>query len=104
MQGEGKVLWEPPAELREQATMTRFMREQGHGDYASLWQWSVDDPDAFWGAVWDFFRVAGSYDRVLADASMPGAVWFPGAEVNYAQHLFHDKPDDRVAILHASEL
>ncbi len=41
---------------------------------------------------------------MLADASMPGAVWFPGAELNYAERLFRGKPDDRVAILHASEL
>jgi acetoacetyl-CoA synthetase len=100
----GKLLWEPPAELVEGSAMARFMRAQGHDDYHALWQWSVDDLEGFWGAIWDFFGVEGSYDRVLADASMPGADWFPGAEVNYAGHLFRDKPDDRVAILHASEL
>jgi acetoacetyl-CoA synthetase len=100
----GKLLWEPPTELVEGSAMAKFMRAQGHDDYHALWQWSVDDLEGFWGAIWDFFDVEGSYERVLADASMPGAVWFPGAEVNYAAHLFRDKPDDRVAILHASEL
>jgi acetoacetyl-CoA synthetase len=100
----GKLLWEPPAENFEQTAMARFMRAQGHEDYHSLWQWSVDDLEGFWAALWDYFDVEGSYERVLADGSMPGAEWFPGAEVNYAGHLFRDKPDDRAAILHASEL
>jgi len=100
----GKLLWEPPAELREQSAMAKFMRAQGHDDYHALWQWSVDDLEGFWGAIWDFFEVEGTYDRVLGDASMPGAEWFPGADVNYAAHLFRDKPDDRAALLHASEL
>jgi acetoacetyl-CoA synthetase len=98
------LLWEPPAELLERAVMTRYMRERGFDDYASLWQWSVDDLDGFWASIWDFFGVAGGYDRVLASREMPGAQWFPGAEVNYAEHLFRGKDDDAVAIVHASEL
>ncbi len=80
------------------------MRERGFDDYAALWQWSVDDLEGFWASIWDFFGVAGSYDRVLASREMPGARWFPGAEVNYAEHLFRGKDDDAVAIVHASEL
>jgi acetoacetyl-CoA synthetase len=98
------LLWEPPAELVERAVMTRYMRERGFESYADLWQWSVDDLDGFWASIWDFFGVAGSYDRVLASRDMPGAQWFPGAEVNYAEHLFRGKADDAVAIVHASEL
>ena len=78
------LLWEPPAELVERAVMTRYMRERGFERYADLWQWSVHDVDGFWASIWDFFGVAGSYDRVLASRAMPGAQWFPGAEVNYA--------------------
>jgi len=98
------LLWEPPAELVERAVMTRYMRERGFDDYASLWQWSVDDLDGFWASIWDFFSVEGSYDAVLASRAMPGAQWFPGAQVNYAEHLFRGKADDAVAIVHASEL
>src|SRR3954452_7026657 len=98
------LLWEPPAELVERAVMTRYMRERGFDDYASLWQWSVEDLDGFWASIWDFFGVAGGYDRVLASREMPGAQWVPGAEVNYAEHLFRGKDDDAVAIVHASEL
>jgi acetoacetyl-CoA synthetase len=100
----GKLLWEPSPELAEGSAVARFMRAQGHEDYHALWRWSVADLEGFWAAIWDFFGVEGTYDRVLADASMPGAEWFPGAEVNYAEHLFRGKPGERAAILHASEL
>jgi acetoacetyl-CoA synthetase len=98
------LLWEPPAELVERAVMTRYMRERGFETYADLWQWSVDDIDGFWASIWDFFGVAGGYEEVLASRDMPGAQWFPGTEVNYAEHLFRGKDDDTVAIVHASEL
>jgi acetoacetyl-CoA synthetase len=98
------LLWEPPAEMVERAVMTRYLRECGKGDYDELWRWSVDDLEGFWASIWDFFGVAGGYERVLASAEMPGAQWFPGAQVNYAEHLFRGKDDDAVAIVHASEL
>ena len=98
------LLWEPPPELVERAVMTRFMRERGFDDYESLWRWSVDDLEGFWGAVWEFFGVEGTYDRVLGERAMPGAEWFPGAQVSYPEHLFRGKDPDAVAIVHASEL
>jgi acetoacetyl-CoA synthetase len=101
---EPKVLWEPSAEFRDGTAMARFMHAQGHDDYHALWRWSVEDLEAFWAAIWDFFGVEGSHDRALADPTMPGAVWFPGTEVSYPAHLFRDKPGHRTAILHASEL
>ena len=98
------LLWEPPTERVERALMTRFMRERGHGSYDELWRSSVDDLEGFWASIWDFFGVEGGYDRVLASSEMPGAEWFPGAQVNYAEHLFRGKDDGEVAIVHASEL
>ena len=58
--------------------------------YDALWRWSVDDLPAFWGSIWDYFGMESPtpYETVLADATMPGARWFPGAQVNYARHLF----------------
>jgi acetoacetyl-CoA synthetase len=100
----GTLLWEPPAEMVERALMTRYLREQGKRDYDELWRWSVDDLDGFWASIWDFFEVAGGYERVLASSDMPGATWFPGARLNYAEHLFRGKDPDAVAIVHASEL
>ena len=98
-----KPLWEPPEELRERSQMARLMADRGAADYAALWQWSVDDLAGFWAEVWRRFDVGGEPGEVLADAAMPGAEWFPEARLNYAEHMFRGKPDDRVAILHASE-
>jgi acetoacetyl-CoA synthetase len=106
-------LWEPSEERRERAEITRYARwlreERGVGigdDYGSLWQWSVDNLDEFWASIWDYFEVEAEtpYERVLGDRSMPGAEWFPGARLNYAQHIFRGRSDDEVAIRHASEL
>jgi acetoacetyl-CoA synthetase len=98
------VLWTPSAERVERSNVTAFMRASGHADYEALWRWSVDDLEAFWGAVWEHFGVEGSYDAVLGSREMPGAEWFPGARVSYAEHMFRGKPDERVAIRAASEL
>jgi acetoacetyl-CoA synthetase len=100
---DGTLLWEPPEALSERSHMAALMRDRGAADYEALWRWSVADLEAFWAEVWERFAVGGSYERVLADPSMPGAVWFPGARLNYAERLFRGKPDDRVAIRHASE-
>ena len=98
------VLWTPSPERVERALITRFARSRGlPEDYESLWRWSVESLEEFWAAIWDEYEVAGSYDTVLASREMPGAEWFPGARVNYAGHVFAGKPDDRVAIRHASE-
>jgi acetoacetyl-CoA synthetase len=108
-------LWAPSAERRERATLTRYARwlrdERGvdaidPDDYDSLWRWSVDRLEEFWASIWDFFEVEASqpYEQVLAERKMPGAKWFTGARLNYAQHVFSGKPDDEVALRHASEL
>jgi acetoacetyl-CoA synthetase len=110
--GRGELLWEPSAELVEQARMTEYMRwlenERGlrFGGYEELWQWSVDDLEGFWGSIWDFFEVRADGDRsqALASREMPGAKWFPDTHLNYAEHVFAGKDDAETAILHASEL
>jgi acetoacetyl-CoA synthetase len=108
---EGTLLWEPSAATREQATISRYMRwleaERGlhFGNYDELWQWSVTDLEAFWGSIWDFFGVTASkpYTTVLADRRMPGARWFVGAELNYAENVFKHAAADRPALLFQSE-
>src|SRR5436853_4401636 len=98
------VLWTPSAERVERALLTRFAREHGlPEDYDALWRWSVEHLEEFWALVWKHFGVAGDYDAVLGSRQMPGAEWFPGARVNYAGHMFAGKPDERLAIQHASE-
>ena len=103
----GDLLWTPPAELVERATMTRYLRwlDRGHETYDDLWRWSVEDIEAFWASIWAFFEVQGGYDAVLGDRSMPGAEWFPGARVNHAEHILRPRDDaSAVAIVHRSEL
>jgi acetoacetyl-CoA synthetase len=108
----GELLWEPSPQSVQRATMTRYMRwlgaERGRtfGDYQALWEWSVAELEEFWASIWDFFEVEASapYSEVLRERAMPGARWFEGAELSYAQHIFRGKRDTDVAVLHASEL
>jgi acetoacetyl-CoA synthetase len=104
---EGDVLWTP---TREQVQATRLAayqhwladeRDLRFDDYASLWQWSVDDIEAFWQTVWDFFDVQadGSRHPVLASREMPGASWYPDARLNYAEHVFRQATDERPALI-----
>src|SRR5213592_4202544 len=57
--------------------------------YEQLRQWSVRDIDAFWQSIWDYFDLQSPtpHRAVLAQRKMPGAVWFPGATVNYARQV-----------------
>ncbi len=105
-------MWEPTPEEIEGSQLHRYAewlgRERGvrTDGYRELWQWSVDDPDAFWGSLWDYFEVISDapYERVLGSREMPGAEWFPGTRLNYAEHVFRGHDDEEVAIVHASEL
>lgn len=104
-------IWQPDAAAIEQATVTRYARwvERRHGlqldDYDALWAWSVRDPDAFWSSIWEYFAVDGDGDPATAIGrrEMPGAEWFPGTRLNYAERLFAGHDDDAVAIVHAAE-
>jgi acetoacetyl-CoA synthetase len=100
-----ELLWTPSPERIERANLTRFARKRGLPlEYHRLWQWSVDNLDDFWAAVWDqWVEPEVQYERVLARREMPGAEWFPGAKLNYAKHIFRGRDPDRVAIRHASE-
>ena len=108
---DGDLLWEPSADRIERATMSRYMRwlesERGlsFDAYDDLWRWSVDSLEDFWQSIWDFFEVQSSAPAasVLSGHEMPGAGWFEGAEVNYAEHVFRGKAGDGVALLYASE-
>ena len=118
MTGEGHsrppVLWQPSDEEIERTNLAAFLDglaagggpRFGRRDYAALWQWSVDDLDAFWRAVWTHFDVQADGDPavVLADRAMPGASWFPGVALNHAEHIFRGKRSERVAIVADGEI
>src|SRR5581483_5881092 len=96
----------------EGAHITRYTRwlQQTKGlelpDYESLWRWSVENLEEFWSSIVEFLDVRFSTppERVLGDRTMPGAEWFPGAQVSYPEHVFKGKDDDEIAIRFASEL
>lgn len=108
---ERPILWKPSPDRIEQANLTRLMRwleaERGlrFDGYDSLWRWSVEDLEAFWASIWEFFgvRASTSYERVLGSRQMPGAQWFPGARLSYAEHVFQNREEREVAIVAASE-
>ena len=91
--------------------MTRYARRLAeHGietdGYHDLWRWSVENLEEFWGSIWEHFGVRASapYERVLGSRTMPGAEWFSGARLNFAEHVFRDRDPGAVAVRHASEL
>ena len=106
-----KVLWSPSDERIERATLTRYMRWLGETrdlkfeGYHDLWRWSTFDLSGFWGSLVEFLgvRFAEGGDRVLGSEAMPGASWFPGSRVSYAEHVFAGKDPGALAIQHASE-
>ncbi|MBI2307727.1 MAG: acetoacetate--CoA ligase [Rhodocyclales bacterium] len=82
-------LWTPSPERAAASGMAAFMRHAGFDNYDALWQWSVDQPEAFWPMIWEYCGAIGERgDRVLDHGDrMPGAVWFPEAKLNYAENL-----------------
>lgn len=115
-----QLMWTPSAARVEGSRMRGFQRwiDEYRGartsDYASLHRWSVTDLEGFWGAIWEYFGVLASSrpdlsapGSVLADDSMPGSSWFPGARLNFAENLLRhaaDRPDDIAIIGEHEEL
>ncbi|MHA3735306.1 acetoacetate--CoA ligase [Pseudomonas sp. Eth.TT006] len=105
------ILWQPDAERIARSRMDQFRRDinQRHGlalsSYADLHRWSVEQREAFWQAIVDFFdiRFHSQPDAVLREgAHMPSAEWFPGATLNFAEHLLRRR-DDAVAVIAVAE-
>lgn len=89
--------------------MARYMRWLGEtrglgfSDYESLWRWSVDDTEAFWASIWEYFNIRARrpYRRVLAERTIQGARWFEGALINYAEHALLRRDDQTALIAHS---
>ena len=105
------ALWAPSAERVASAQLTAFMQFvtastgfDASGDYFALHQWSLDEPAAFWRAVWDFTEVQGDHGETVCDDPMalPGCQWFPDATLNFAENLLRFS-DDREALVEIDE-
>ncbi len=107
-----KPIWEPGQDRIERANMKRFVRfvcEQINNDdiqsYAPLYDFSIRQPERFWPLVWEFcgIRASGEFEPVLADGDqMPGARFYPGVKLNFAQNLLRYK-DDKPALIFRNE-
>jgi acetoacetyl-CoA synthetase len=106
----GELLWTPRSDARESTRLGQYMqwleRERGLSftDYGALWRWSVDELEQFWSSIWDYFEVVsdGKPEVVLESATMPGARWFPGARLNWAEHaLRHTALEETVMVAHS---
>ena len=104
-------IWTPSPERIDRALLTSFRqwlhRNLGldHQRYEDLWQWSVDDPDAFWDAIWKYFDLPANqpYTSVRDGDTMPGVRWFPGARLNIVNQLLRGDRADGAAICFESE-
>jgi acetoacetyl-CoA synthetase len=107
---EGDLLWSPSDADRARANLTRYMawlREHRNLDlssYDDLWAWSVGDVEGFWASMWDYFEVGHRPEGPVLPTrrTMPGARWFPGAELNYVDHALRRR-DDSIAVVFRSE-
>jgi len=106
-----KQLWAPSEERIRKTNMYRFMNliNEKYGkdikDYPSLYEWSVENIRDFWATMWDFGEIKASkaYDEVLDDVSkMPGAKWFSGGRLNFAENLLRYR-DDEMALIFKGE-
>ena len=108
---QGQLLWQPTRAQSEASRMAAYMawlrqtRGLAFADYQALWAWSVDELDAFWASIWDFFEIEADGDpvRVLPSRTMPGADWFPDTRLNYAEHIFRQAAPDRPALIARAE-
>lgn len=111
---EGDFLWQGSDAFRRSSNVARFMdwlrAERGldFADYAGLQAWSASEIEAFWAALWDYFDIMSDTpcESVLERREMPGAVWFKGSRVNYAEHILRREADhpDRIVLHHLSEI
>jgi len=107
-----EMLWKPTAGRIESTEMFRYMRyvnktrRKSFVDYPALYQWSIDEIPDFWRSIWEFMDVIHSrgFDDILVDGDkMPGAKWFPGARLNFAENLLRHKDTEKAALVFRSE-
>ena len=108
---QGSLLWQPTPEIVENANLTHYRKwlAAKYGlnlpDYPTLWRWSVDNIEAFWGSLWEYFTFTASKpaQQILAKRTMPGAEWFVGMELNWAENVFAKMTDEKPMLLYKGE-
>jgi acetoacetyl-CoA synthetase len=108
---EGDLLWEPSAEMIATANLTHYMqwlaskRNLTFHTYHDLWHWSVHDVADFWQSIWDYAELKASAPpaQILPERTMPGAKWFVGAKLNYAENLLARMTHERPMMLYKAE-
>ena len=108
---DGEIIWEPSKEIVDNSVLTEYVtwleknKNVRFESYQSLWKWSTAELEAFWSSIWEFCEVQAErkYDQVLTNASMPGAKWFEGSRLNYAENAFYHAKDHNKAIFFRSE-
>ncbi|XZF76736.1 acetoacetate--CoA ligase [Bacillus sp. AL-1R] len=109
---EGALLWEPTRQQIENAGVSHFMNWLEHekklffNTQSELWKWSVEELESFWESIWKYCNVISHapYDQVLKERKMPGAKWFTGSKINYAEHVFRNDQGDQTALIFQSEI
>ena len=104
-----EVLWEPPSDALGRSrfgTWLRWLaaeRDVSLADYSEAWRWSVDDLSGFWSSIWEHFGVIAHdpHRTALDDPVMPGAAWFPGATLNYAENVLARAPTGTAVLSHS---
>ena len=108
---DSEILWRPSEDFVNHSNLKHFENwledEKGlkFNSYDALWQWSVDNVEDFWESVWKYFEIISHspYRFVLSSLEMPGAKWFEGATLNYSEHIFRQKSNERPALIFYSE-
>ncbi len=102
---EGQLLWEPSEALKSQSRMADYLRRHNFSSYDEAWRWSITELEDFWTSIVDFFGVhlQRPPERVLSTREMPGAHWFEGAQINYAQNAFRHTSHEHPALIYQSE-
>lgn len=108
---QGDLIWQPSEQVIEQSQLWKFQKwlkdhhQLEFSNYQDMWKWSVTELEQFWGAVWEFTGVVSTspYEKVLVEEKMPGAEWFKGAKLNFAENIFAQSRGEETAIYFKSE-
>ncbi|MEM6263952.1 MAG: acetoacetate--CoA ligase [Bacteroidota bacterium] len=101
---EGSGAWKKHTRLQHYLDWLNKHKGLQFDNYDALWEWSVSDLEGFWGSLWEYFDILGSpYEQVVTENPMPGAKWFTGSRLNYAEHIFRQSSADRPALIFKRE-